>query len=230
MIRLLGIVIGVFCTATVLTGTLTLAYLWSQGTLNREASQEILAVLKGIPRPSDYRQEQAQPAENMVSYAEIAKMRTEKILNLSVRENELAILKQSLDDQLNSVLNERRQLAQLKKSFQTELAQEREKIITEAVAQARGILLKMETESAVEKLLALEPVEAVNLIKGLPEKDAARILDQFRQRIAGKDPNIRLEKAEEIYKAIYRGDPLRDVVDQAQRALQPAGNTATDLR
>lgn len=229
MIRILGMVIGIFCTATVLTLSLALLLAWNQGTLNDESRQEIVAILKGQTRPSELKNEDDSASE-MPSYAQIAQMRTGRILGLSTRESELAVLKQAMDDQANFVLNERRQLAQIRKSFQEELTKEREQITSESVTQARNILLKMDPESAVEKLLALEPREAVVLMRGLPGKDAARILDQFRQRIAGKDPDIRLEKAEEIYKAIYRGDPLIDSVDSAQRAVDSLGSGQTETR
>ena len=217
MARVLGMVIGIFCTATVLTAVAVLAYAWSQGNLTPEATREIVAVLKGEPRPSDL-----QPAETeneMASNEQLLKARTERILGISARESELAILKQAIDDQANFVIKERKQLEILKKAFREELAEQQEKVTSEAVAQARGILLKMEPESAVEKLLGLEVADAVILIKGMPDKDAARILDQFRIRIAGQNPEDRVEKAEEIYRAIYRGEPYLPPVARAQQGL-----------
>jgi len=227
LLRVLGMVIGIFCTATVLTVSFVLAYAWSQGNLTPESSQEIVAVLKGEPRPSDY--QTAEQDNEMSSYEQLIKLRTERILGISARESELAILKQAIDDQTNFVLKERKQLEILKKTFRQELAEQEEKVTSEAVTQARGILLKMEPESAVEKLLGLDVPDAVVLVKGMPEKEAARILDQFRQRIVGQDPEGRVEKAEEIYRAIYRGEPYLPSVTRAQQALMTP-TAATDIK
>lgn len=218
MLRILGTVIGIFSTATLLTLVLVLTYTWSQGNLNHETSREMVAILKGEPRPSDLKREQE--PEVMSSFQQLEQQRVERILGISARESELAVLKQAIDDQTNFVLNERRQLEQLKKRFRDELQEERDNITSEATAQARNILLKMETESAVEKLLVLPTRDAVILVKGMPEKEAAKILDQFRIRIAGRDPNQRVDKAEEIYKAIYRGDPFIDTVNSASQSVR----------
>lgn len=228
MLRILGMVIGIFSTATLLTLSLVLAYTWGQGNLTDESGKEILAILKGEPRPSELNREDE--PEQMASFQQLEKQRVERILGISARESELSVLKQAIDDQTRFVLNERRQLEQLKKAFREELQTERDNLIAEATAQARGILLKMDPESAVEKLLSLPTGDAVILIKGMPEKDAAKILDQFRQRIAGKDPNMRVEKAEEIYKAIYRGDPLIQPVENARQAVRETGPEKNDTR
>jgi len=228
VIRVLGMVIAIFCTATVLTGTIVLLYTWGQGNLTPEASQEIVAILKGEPRPVHDDEDEQKPA--MSSYEQIVRERTERILSVSARESELAVLKQAIDDQTNFVLSERRILEQVKKQFREELDAEREAIISEATTQARGILLKMEPESAVEKLLTMSTDEAVLLLKGMPDKDAARILDQFRVRIAGKDPSPRIEKAEEIYKAIYQGRPLVDPVDSARQAISDPPDNGDAIR
>ncbi|MCG6154509.1 hypothetical protein [Rubinisphaera margarita] len=224
MIRILGAVIGIFSTATLLTVALVFVYSWGQGHMSREAVLEIAAIVKGEPRPSDLQKEEEVEME-MTSYDEIVRKRTEKILSIAARESELAVLKKAIDDQTNLVMTERQKLEQIKKTFKDELEKERTALADEAVAQARAILLKMDPESGVEKLLALNTDDAVLLLKGMPEKDAARILDQFRERIAGKDPMERVQKAEEIYKAIYRGEPLIDPADRAQQALmdQPGG-------
>lgn len=228
MLRILGTVIAIFSTATLLTLSLVLAYTWGQGNLTDESGKEILAILKGEPRPSELNREDE--PEQMASFQQLEKQRVERILGISARESELSVLKQAIDDQTRFVLNERRQLEQLKKAFREELQSERDNLIAEATAQARGILLKMDPESAVEKLLSLPTGDAVILIKGMPEKEAAKILDQFRQRIAGKDPNMRVEKAEEIYKAIYRGDPLIQPVENARQAVREAGPEKNDTR
>lgn len=228
MFRILGMVIAIFSTATLLTLSLVLAYTWGQGNLTDESSREILAILKGEPRPSELNRDDE--PEQMASFQQLEKQRVERILGISARESELSVLKQAIDDQTRFVLNERRQLEQLKKAFREELQAERDNLIAEATAQARGILLKMDPESAVEKLLSLPTGDAVILIKGMPEKDAAKILDQFRQRIAGKDPNMRVEKAEEIYKAIYRGDPLIQPVENARQAVRDSGPERNDTR
>lgn len=228
MFRLLGMVIAIFCTATVLTGFVALAVVWGQGNLTRESGENIIAILKGEPITVD--EESFEKQQEMPSYDDIVKARAAKILSISARESELAIFQQAIEDQVKFITSKRGELEQNRKTFREELKQEREKITAEAIVQARGILLKMEPESAVEKLLTLDVTDAVVLLKGMPEKDAARILDQFRQRINGNDPIARTKKAEEIYKAIYNGNPLIDPVEKSLQALEDNGAKATELR
>jgi len=228
MFRLLGMVIAIFCTATVLTGFVALAVVWGQGNLTRESGENIIAILKGEPITVD--EESLEKQQEMPSYDDIVKARAAKILSISARESELAIFQQAIEDQVKFITSKRGELEANRKTFRDELKQEREKIASEAVVQARGILLKMEPESAVEKLLTLDVTDAVVLLKGMPEKDAARVLDQFRQRINGNDPITRTKKAEEIYKAIYKGSPLIEPVEKSLQAMENNGAKATELR
>ena len=57
VLRILGTVIAIFSTATLLTLSLVLAYTWGQGNLTDESGKEILAILKGEPRPSELNRE-----------------------------------------------------------------------------------------------------------------------------------------------------------------------------
>src|SRR6056297_1082884 len=154
MIKILGTVIGIFSTATLLTLTGVLAYSWNQGNLSPESTEEIVAILKGEPRPTPEIMKEVDKVQ--ASYDEIEKKRTEKFLSLSARETELAVLKKAIDDQLENVKSESKKVEQLKSTFQQKLDEEYEKITMESVEQARGILLKMDPESAVEKLLAVD--------------------------------------------------------------------------
>ena len=218
MFRILGMVIAIFCTATVLTGVLALGIVWSQGNLTRKSAADVASVLKGEPIAVD---EDAIKKENdLPSYDDVVSSRTSMILSLSTRETELAIIQQAITDQLNAIRSESEQLEQYRGTFQAELKKEEEKIVSESAEFSRATLLKMDPESAVEKLSKLDISDAVLLIKGMGEKDAAKILDQFRERITGKDPVERVEKAEEIFKAIYQGNPLIGPVDEASQAMK----------
>ena len=228
MFRLLGMVIAIFCTATVLTGFVALAVVWGQGNLTRESGENIIAILKGEPIAVD--EESFEKQQEMPSYDDVVKARAAKIMSISARESELAIFQQAIEDQVKFITSKRGELETNRKSFREELKQEQEKITAEAIVQARGILLKMDPESAVEKLLTLDVTDAVVLLKGMPEKDAARILDQFRQRINGIDPIARAKKAEEIYKAIYKGNPLINPVEKSLQAMEDNGTKETELK
>ena len=177
MIRIIGMVIGIFCTATVLTCVVGFAYLSHQGNLTKDSLHEIRLILNG--KPHGLLEEELNQKHDVPSYQDVVTERTKSILNISARESELEIIKKAIEDQTNIVFNERKQLEQLRQSFRTELTQEREAIVSSSATQARGILLKMDPENAVKKLLAMEPSEAVILIKGMQEKDSAKLLDQF---------------------------------------------------
>ncbi len=228
MFRILGMVISIFCTATVLTGFVALAIVWGQGNLTRETGENIVSILKGEPITVD--EESLEEQQEVPSYKDIVKARAARILSIAARESELTIFQQAIEDQVKYITSERGKLEQNREAFRVELKQEQEKITSEAIVQARGILLKMDPESAVEKLATLDVTDAVVLLKGMPEKDAARVLDQFRQRINGKDPIERVKKAEEIYKAIYKGNPLINPVEKSLQAMEDQGAGAAMLR
>lgn len=210
MIRLLAMVIGIFSTGTLLTIALALGYVWMQGNITSTTFEDLRLVLNG--GQLDRAEEEIEEATPTLSHEDILEQRLVGLAGIMDRELELQIIKESLDEQARKVLADSQALREQRDDFRSELENERNSINEAAMEQARGILLKMRTEAAVDKLLSLEAKQAILLVKGMPDKDAAKILEKFEGVPA-------TQKAEEIFKAITRGEPELSAVDAAENQL-----------
>lgn len=198
MIRVLSMAIAIVCTATVATVVLLAGYLYSTGQVTRQTAADIKAVIRGEELTSSVEDD-----ANLTppSYQELAEQRALSVVGLAERERELSLVKASVDAQLAQILEERQALENLRKSFRAELKAERDKLTTETADQTRAILLGMNAELAVEHLAQLQLTEAVTLLQGMSEKDAARLLDKFRG--TAHEP-----RGQEIFQSIARSGAL----------------------
>jgi flagellar motility protein MotE (MotC chaperone) len=216
MIRILGLTIAIFCTATLFTLAGATLWIGMQGHINREDLAEMKAIVMGTERPSQMKVVQEDETPRKAGFEEISRMRVLKIMELEKREQELDSLKQNIDLQVQAILVKRTELETLRDAMRKEIDTSEKKISAEATEQARGILLKMSPDAAVEKLMTLETPEAITLVKGMGEKDAAKILDKFRGGEAGA-------KGNEIFAAISRGFPQMSAVNGAKNQMGANG-------
>jgi hypothetical protein len=77
----------------------------------------------------------------------------------------------------------------------------------------------MASSDAVEKLMQLKLEESVALLKGMPEKTIAKILQEFESDPA--DP-ARIQRGHEIFEAISRGEPNSTLVRTAAEQFAPS--------
>ena len=209
MIRLLIFASALFCTATVGTIVMGVGYLWVQGTLTAEATADLRSILRGEdPTLNDTVSEEE---DIKPSFQEIAELRASKILSLSDRESELLLVKQAIDQQVSNLVVSRKNIEKQRNKYQAELKKAKEQITSEAKEQARGILLKMNPELAAKNLLALELNEMIDLMKGMSEKDIAKILEKF--------PKDQIAIAEKIFTEIARGKPTILPTQNAEKKL-----------
>lgn len=222
MAKILASTIGIFCTGTVITLLLAMGMFWQQGTLNEESVQEIQTILSGAPR------EIAAPIDPETAwkakYEEIVQERTGRILNIARREDELDLIKTALEKQSEQVVEERKKIEQSRAQFRLKLEEAKQEIVSEAAEQSRGILLKLPVEDAAEELMALDLKDAIILVKGMTEKDAAKILSEYRNPGRGgpEQTPLRMKRAMDIFQAIYGGQPVANVVDNAAQTVAPA--------
>ena len=148
-----------------------------------------------------------------VAKEEVVERRAMAILELQARDRELQLLKSLVEQKMMRVTSAKQELEQMQTSFQSELDAATETLLSESAEQARGILLALQPDYAVEKLMTLEPDEAIRLMKGIPEKDHAKILEAFQ----GAE---RTERGNEIFRAIVRGRPESDIVAKAEETIQ----------
>ena len=79
----------------------------------------------------------------------------------------------------------------------------------------------MSPDDAVENLMQLDLEENIVLLKGMPEKQIAKILQEF---LKGKDEQ--LERGWQIFEAISRGEPSKKLIDAARQQLTQGISTA----
>lgn len=172
--------------------------LWSQGRLNADSVREIRLILSD---PSELVEDDASSDETPpVSIDDVIKARAVRILHLEEREAEQQILATLVADSRFAILTEQDNLRAKQDQFQNEQEAIRERETSEAIEQSRAVLMKATSATAVEQLMELELDENVILIKGMPEKNIAALLEVF----AGGDKD-QIERGQQIFQAITRG-------------------------
>ena len=213
MIRLAYHFSAVIALAWLAAQLVGLGWAWNEGHL---AKDKLNAAYQAFQPPPETEVEIEIPEElAQVAKEEVVERRAMAILELSARDRELQLLKSLVEQKMVEVTASKRNLEQLQAGFQTELDTARAELLDEAAEQARGILLALQPQDAVAKLMTLEPTEAIRLMKGIPEKDHAKILAAFR----GAEQT---ERGNEIFKAIVRGRPEADIVAEAEAQVQDA--------
>jgi flagellar motility protein MotE (MotC chaperone) len=214
MIRSLFVICGIFCTTVLLAEVVGLGCLWFLGMLTPDTVRDVRLALQG--QLESALPEQAEtPQVDAPSHDEIRQQRLTRVLELDARESELTILKRMTSDTANQLISDRQQFDQLKTNFRTELERLEEKSRSEASEQIRTILLATPPEDAVLRLNGLPTIDAVDLLRGLPEKSIARILQAFQQDAKTA------AKGQELFEALYRGEPDRTLIDETLRKVGP---------
>lgn len=207
MLRILATLTSVICVAAVVTAIAGVGLLWGAGRLTPESVNGIVDLLDGkeaiLPSEPDIPEELAQVAKE-----EVVDRRAMSILDLTARERELNLLKGLIEAKATEVINDRRDLERAQQAFKKQLDDVEAELLSEAAEQARGILLALPAGDAVAKLMTLTPDEAVMLMKGVSEKQHAKILQEFKTQ-------EQTERGNEIFQAIVRGDPKRKIMQQA---------------
>ncbi|MBI1311869.1 hypothetical protein GC176_11300 [bacterium] len=181
--------------------------LWSQGRLNADAVREIRAILRD---PSDLSDENAR--ENKVpavSTDDVIAARSMRILQIEEREREQELLTALIADSRFNIIAEQTSLKAAKDQFARQEEALRKKRESEAIEQARAVLMKAEIDMAVKQLLELSLDESLIIIQGMPEKKIAELLGAFEK--GDKEAQAR---GTEIFQAISRGQMTADAATE----------------
>lgn len=212
MMRTLTMIVCIFCVATIISEVLGLALLWSRGQLTADTLKDIRDVVTGN---TDDDFEADQEKENAVpSNDEVVRARAMGILNLNTREQELGLLKRNAVELRDAARAERVAFEKTVQGFDTQLQQLNESVVSAATEQARAVLLAMPPKDAVGSLMNIPLEKDILLVKGMPEKSIAKILQEFF-----KGTEEQAKRGQDIFEAISRGEPSRDLVDQSIDAL-----------
>lgn len=215
MMRTLTTILCVVCVATVLTEALGLAYLTLNGQLNEEAASEIRLVLSGGTRqgPKSAADEQRTTPP---SSDDVMNQRVERVWDLYRRQQELAVIKNTVSSQATKVARTQQDFQKKKEAFLTELQTVSSELDSSSAEQSRGILMKLPPADAVQDLMALGLDQNVLLLKGMPDQAVATLLEQFRK---SNDPKT-IERGEKIFEAITKGEPKRTTVKAGGKSFQ----------
>lgn len=216
MIRTLMMLVGLLSFVTLLCEVAAVGVIYSQGRLSKANLWTIRMMLEGRaeldPLP--------EPAESAgVSTEEVVKLRTVRALQLDTREEELKSLKSLATEAAIGSIQERQKFDVMKEEFRKTLQELDERIQSEAHEQTRAILLASKPEDTVQRLMGLSLEESVELLKGVPEKTTAKILQAF-----DLTPET-LKRGQEIFEALFRGSPQGPLVDEALKNLGPPPET-----
>jgi len=223
MLRFLLIIIGCLCTTIVVSETTVLAILWQRGMLSPHHLNEIKLVLLNRALDDERESEQDQKAD-FPSAQQVAQARAVKILNFDKRESELVLLKGLADDKREDLESQQHQFRVQRKAFEDELARIEASLISTGTEQARGVLLALPPKDAVRQLMQLSLDEDVVLMKGMPEKNVAKILKEFQTTAPSASADSSGERKEQpaergrlIFEALSRGEPARSLLDQTRK-------------
>jgi flagellar motility protein MotE (MotC chaperone) len=215
MMRTLLTIFCVICVATVLTEALGLAYLSLNGQLNAETVADIRLVFSGGvrqgPKGDSEEQRQTPPSSD-----DVMERRVDRVWDLLRRQQELAVIKNTVSSQAAKVTRTRQDFQKKKETFLSELQTIAGELDSSSAEQSRGILIKLPPADAVQNLMALSLDQNVLLLKGMPDQAVATLLEQFRKN---NDPKT-IERGQKIFEAISMGEPKRKVVKAGAKQLQ----------
>lgn len=212
------IIFSVFCVATLASEVLGLAFLWYRGQLTPETLKEIRVALTGEAQDElgiDEEERNSQP-----SIDDVLARRSMGILELNTRQTELDLLKNMIDAEKDDLKTQADAFKAMKESFETQLSQLNANAASESTQRAQGILLALSPADAVENLMQISLEENIVLLKSMPEKEIAKILQEFF-----KGEKEQSERGRQIFGAISQGEPAKKLIDKAGQQLTQKPST-----
>jgi flagellar motility protein MotE (MotC chaperone) len=207
--------------ATVIAAGILGAYYTRAWQLNREKLLLVLAVAQGAELETLVQGSRAgteEPSTEQPSYAQILEARAAKTRNLELREQALRSGLQQLQTEERKLAEGRKQLQQLRESFQGELLAMEKGATATGREDARRTLETIKPKQAKELVAHMlegkEIDEVVLLLAGMPEGKRAKIIAEF------KTP-AEIDEVGEVLRRIRQGLPAAGMADNTQRQLEP---------
>jgi len=213
MLRTLIMAMGILSSCLLFVEFAGVSWLWLQGSLSSHNLQEIRLILLEEGK-AEAALETAEAKLQVPSGQDIQNRRILRVLDLESREKELDLMKAMTLNTENRLISDRTSFDNMREAFRSELGEMDTRGRSEAVEQARAVLLallKSAPESAVERLMTLNLEEAVDLVRGMPEKSIAQLLREFDASTA-KDADAQKERGQKIFEALNRGEPTRTLI------------------
>lgn len=193
--------------------SLVIGVLYAKGRLNADTVHEIREILRDPSTVAAASKSDVKAEVPVVTVDDVVRARSLRILQIEQRERELQALKGLVSDSRASVLSDREAATKLVQDFEAQKKAAQETAQTAAIEQARNVLLKAETALIVEQLTKLPLDESISLVKGMPEKKIAELLQAF----SAGDPKSS-KRGQEIFQAIVQGDAPRTTAEPTETA------------
>jgi hypothetical protein len=226
IIKLLATAGVCVCVATLLAQATVVTYLWSQGSLNKDKVLRLLAVLHNIEaaktaaarNSADPNQDQQQ-----VAYDEIVRARATKSLDFDLRESAVEKGLSDLRALQTQLMSERTKYDQMKKSFETRLADLEKAATDEAIQEVQRTLETMQPKQAKEQILMMLEEDrlrdgtaamdaVVTILKSMPLDKRKKIIGEFKSADEA-------DKLHEILRQIRLGEPDVSLIRATRREL-----------
>lgn len=220
MMRSAVVVLCVVCVGTLLSEAFGLAFLWYRGQLTAETLQDIRGILAGQDQDDIGMDEENKTVAP--SSEDIARKRITRILELTARDSEQTAMKTMIDEKTSELVATQKAFEERSKKFYEDLEMLDAQNTDEAVEQAREILAKSPAVEAVKELMVLTSEESIIIVRGMPAKTIAKILQSFDSADQEQE-----KRASEIFRAIMHGEPKNQLIDAAGAILEPAANDVT---
>ncbi len=227
LMRAAGTMALYFCVATLISQVVIAAYLLVAWGLDRERIAQAVAVARGaamVEEDETADGEADQVAAEQVSYKEVLKARAVEVRYLELREEALANGLAQLSFEQRKLADDRKQFAQHKTTFETELATLDSGAKAQGIDENRRTLETIKPKQAKEQLmLMLENKELDKVVVLL-----AAMTDAKRAKIAGefKTPE-EAERLSNILREIREGLPKTAIVEQTQEKMQSPNATGS---
>lgn len=213
MLRTIASLVGLASFATLLAEGITVGVLVGRGQVNADTVSRIAAAIHVPDETQETVPVQAEKG-TLPSSTEVAEARTIQTLEMNARADDLLLLKQILDDRAVQMQQDRLAYEEAIAAFRTQLEEVRAQSIEEATEQARLIVKAMPARDAVAYLLTLSEPDGLRIVKGLPERTLAKILQEFA---SGTDEQQ--QRGRWLFEAIASARPETDLADAAELAL-----------
>ncbi len=187
--------------ATLFAEGLVVGVLFAKGRLTPETVQEIRDILRDpstLAVTTDKTQEKSTTAA--VTTDDVVKARALRILQIEQREREQQLLKGYVVDARSIVAKDREVATKLRKDYEDERRTVAEREKSAAVEQARNVLLKTDTPIMLEHLMKMPLDDSITLVKGMPEKKIAELLQAF-----SSGDQKAAKRGQEIFQSIAQG-------------------------
>ena len=208
MIRVGLVIFCVFCVATLMAQGLGVSILWYRGQLTAENVKEIRMILSGQDPASFDLAEESDKVQS--STDDIKRDRSIRLLELETRVVDVVTLSNMLDGEADRLSDQQKEFEKQKKDFEQRLQQLQILNIDEAIERSRGILQASRTPNAVKNLMGLALKENITLLKGMPEKSIAKILQEF-----AKGAPKEVKRGQEIFETLSQGEPQKKLIGDA---------------